>query len=308
MKTKNQTHHAMRHALYTGLLAAGMLASGGSQAANLAVDLSDTSVTSGFIGGVEFIYDKFKASGTGNLDPFIRIQEPGNEQGYNTNVRNIFDDKSPVNYTHSLTYDALGQNNGYITFILDIAEGGNNPESLLSLDGLKIFAGQGLANESGVGLDAYGNWVGAGTKLWDMDAGGDQYVKLDDKRGGHPGNGWTDMLLKVPVSVFTNAGVQATDNIILWSRFGLQYAAEGKNGDNGLGSANSFEEWAYTKTSAPLPDCNDPEYAAAHPLECGDIPVPEPGILALIGLGMLTMAASYRRRVTIYSAVRLGYV
>ncbi|MDD1623059.1 MAG: PEP-CTERM sorting domain-containing protein, partial [Methylococcaceae bacterium] len=45
------------------------------------------------------------------------------------------------------------------------------------------------------------------------------------------------------------------------------------------------------------------DFCTIHPTDpsCGDIPppLPEPSILALIGLGMMSMAASYRRRVTI---------
>lgn len=45
------------------------------------------------------------------------------------------------------------------------------------------------------------------------------------------------------------------------------------------------------------------DFCATHPTDpsCGDVPppLPEPSILALIGLGMMSMAASYRRRVTI---------
>lgn len=241
-----------------------------TSAAVLAVDLSSTATNSGTItsGGntLTFAFDQTQPSGTGVLNSFLRVQKNRNEQGYNTNANKVFDNKGG-NFTRDVQFGELQSTDGFYQFVLDIGEPGNNG-SLLSLDGLKLFSST-TGGQSSQSVDPNGNANGiSGTLLWDMDATVDNYVLLDAKRNGKPGNGVSDMLLKVPETVF--AGQNANNYFILWSRFGLQ---------PGSGSAGTFEEWAFLTASISGPN-----------------EIPEPMSLLLIGTGLLGFAATRRRR------------
>src|SRR5438045_7961846 len=71
-------------------------------------------------------------TGTGNFQPFLRVQQHGNnttELGYNSN--NITADaKNPVNFTHDLPFSSLAEVtiNGttYYQFYLDMAQSGSH--------------------------------------------------------------------------------------------------------------------------------------------------------------------------------------
>src|SRR5262245_16269480 len=83
-------------------------------------------------------------TGTGFIDPFVRIQRSpsnpsGMEQGYNTDGIEEFDTKDAGghNWNHSLKLANLQEVNGYYQFTLDINE--TKPGTLLSLDELQIF-------------------------------------------------------------------------------------------------------------------------------------------------------------------------
>jgi len=251
-----------------------------TSAAILAVNLSSTATNSGTItsGGntLTFIFDQTQPSGTGVLNSFLRVQKNRNEQGYNTNANKVFDNKESGNFTRDVQFGELQSTDGFYQFVLDIGEPGNNG-SLLSLDGLKLFSST-TGGQSNVSVDSNGNANGiyadgiSGTLLWDMDATDDNYVLLDANRDGKPGNGVSDMLLKVPEAVF--AGQNANNYFVLWSRFGLQADAT-----SGSGSAGSFEEWAFLTASTSGPN-----------------EIPEPMSLLLIGTGLLGFAATRRRR------------
>ena len=285
MKINHQSGNALRHLLHTGLLTAASIAvTSNALAATLAVDLSNTAVSYGTISdgsnSVIFAFDKKQPTGTGVIDTFLSIQQDGNEQGYNTDKNKVFDNVDGV-HTKNLLFSQLVKIGGFYSFILDINESSSSSNPLLSLDGLKFFAGS--AGQNSETVDGSGNANGIiGSLLWDMDNLADNYVLLDYARVG-TGSGASDMLLRVPESVFS--GVSNTDNIILWSRFGLQDGAR-----SGSGSDAGFEEWAQVLVGSPS-TCTDPVYAANNKDECGGggtgNNIPEPSVLALLGIGLL---------------------
>lgn len=246
-------------------------------AAALPVDLtvSNSGTISDGTNSLTFIFDKTQPSGTGVLDPFLRVQRNGTEQGYNTTVANAgqlpFEEKFGI-WTHDLQFSSMQVINGTYNFVLDIGEPvsdntNKGQESLLSLDGLKLYV-TNTPGQNSSSVDGNGNANGIlGTLLWDMDAQTDNFVLLDANRDGNPGNGVSDMLMRVPTSVF--AGVSSTQYIILWSRFGLQDPS-----NSGAESFGTFEEWA---------QLNDPQS------------VPEPGTLPLLGVAA-ALGFAYRRR------------
>ena len=271
-----------------------------------------TSATNGSIttsqGTVTFTNQAFQPTGTGVFNPFLRLDVKGNladEQGYNTSAtisegptnnqttRKVLDNMSPVNWTHDVLISSLQltADGNFYQFKLDINEPGN-ANSLLSLDGLKLFA-TNVTSQSGEALDGNGDIKNSttgiqGTLLWDMDEGksapngaqtpGDRSVLLDAALDKGPGSGVSDMVMLVPKGIIDGSG---KTHLILWSRFGLEQAA-----NTGLTTADAgFEEWAFSaKSGTPV---NPPGGGAG---------VPIPGTAALALLGLALVGSNARRK------------
>lgn len=252
---------------------------------------------SGFINGAEFVWNSQQPAGTGVFNPFLRLQNTGNktpdEQGYNTNATQVLDNKSPVNWTHDVLISTLQKSTDglFYEFSLDINEPGNG-NSLLSLDGLRLFAtdtgGQSATKAvGGIGdleFSATGNGGALkGNLLYDMDAGADNSVLLDAARNP-PGSGVADMLFRVPIAVIDNrAAPQDNNKLILWSRFGLLAQAD-SNAVAGADADAGFEEWAFRAKVG----------TAVNPPGSG-VPAPSSGVLA--ALGLVALGSRLRRRV-----------
>src|SRR4051794_30738452 len=84
-------------------------------------------------------------TGTGVIQPFVRIQGNGTESGYNTDGTIQFDTKDTNNWTHSITFADVAvvtiNNVKYREFFLDINESGNTANQLLSMDKLQVYLG-----------------------------------------------------------------------------------------------------------------------------------------------------------------------
>src|SRR5207302_2347385 len=110
------------------------------------VDLAtgNTGTITGIPGGpARFDFMAQQPTGTGVIQPFLRVQNDPTEQGYNTSGGTPFDDKAGP-WTHNLTFADLtttavtinGQN--YFKLLLDINEPGGS-KSTLSLDQLQFY-------------------------------------------------------------------------------------------------------------------------------------------------------------------------
>ena len=195
--------------------------------------------SNGWVNDAYFAQFDAQPTGTGAIQSFVRIQGAAakgpTQQGYNTDARPLqFDENKSPNFTRSLkTSDLPSVNIGgrqYREFLLDINQKSSQP--LLSLDQLRVYVGS-VGNLQGYNT-ATGTLAGL-SPVYDLDANGDHWVKLNYRL--NPGSGGGDMLFYVPEAAFAGGG----DYVYLYSKFGEHYA----------GNAG-FQEWARGTGGAPV--------------------------------------------------------
>jgi hypothetical protein len=229
------------------------------------IDLTTTGA-SGTVNGAYFFQGSIQTTGTGVVQPFVRIQNNGTEQGYNTDGTPLPWDVKAGSFESTLPRTSLQVatygGNQYYQFALDINESQGRTNPLLSLDDLRIYTGN-IADPTGTppafmvnslprwSLDVFGN---NGTILTN------NMIKLD--AGLSNGSGSSDMFALIPVSAFSG---DSNTYLYLYSKFGVNNSSDG-----------GFEEW----------------WAITAPPE----QVPEPGSLLLLGSGLVTAGGFLRRK------------
>ncbi|HYH64487.1 MAG TPA: hypothetical protein VD866_07295 [Urbifossiella sp.] len=191
------------------------------------LDLS-TRGTGGDINGARFEQHDARPTGTGHIQSFVRVQALGNrtvEAGVNTDARPLtFDENKSPQFTRSMRVADLPLVNVGGTFyrevLLDINQKAS--ASQLSLDELKVFVG-GAGN---LNYNATTGTLGGADPVYDLDAGGDNRVRLDARLNTGSGSG--DMRFYVPNDILGGG-----EYFYLYSKFGQTIAANG-----------GFEEWA----------------------------------------------------------------
>ena len=216
-------------------IAVGLAALAGvaSPASATIVDLT-TIGSSGTVNGALFEQSEVRAAGTGIIQSFVRMQRTGTQQGYNTSGRPVaFDENTSPNFTRNLTFGDIPTRViggvAYKEFLLDINQ--TNATPLLSLDKVQIYS-------SLVGSQTTSNVSSLGALVYDLDAGGDSWVKLDYSL--EYGSGASDMRMFVPVSAF--GAITGNTFIYLYSFFGTNFATN-----------DGFEEWAIQSPDAIVP-------------------------------------------------------
>lgn len=238
----------------------------------LATDLTTAGATGTAGTGVLVEQVSPQPTGTGNIDPFLRIQRANSPcvAGFNTggDAGGTLDDLAGT-WTHALATSSLTTTNingtNYVQFLLDINQTGSDP--LLSLESFRLFSFGDGGLEGVDGLNALLGGAAGVTSLFNMDAGGDRRLLLN--YGLNTGSGSGDVLFSIDANYFLNAG----NFIYLFSRFG----ALGTVFENNDG----FEEWALVTNDCPLEGCTS---------------VPEPGSMGLLGAGLLGLGVFARRK------------
>jgi hypothetical protein len=170
-----------------------------------------------------------QSTGTGVIDPFVRIEANGTEQGYNTSAdKPLFTDTKTGIWTHDLKLSDLIPQGSYYQFNLDINQSGSNP--LLSLDDVEIY------QSSTPSLNTT-NLADLGTLVYRLNLNGDAVIL---NYSLNPGSGAGDMTLLVPASLFN---LSDGDYLYLYSHFGNIYA-----------SNDGFEEWYEVQGVTEVPE------------------------------------------------------
>ena len=181
----------------------------------------------GTFNGAIFEQANPQPTGPGVIHDFLRIQAHGAsdtvEQGYNTDARSVqLDEKTDLTFTHAIQLSDLPTvTAGGVTYravLLGINQKNSSP--LLSLDELRLY----VANSPNLtGYDPATQQLAGQTAVYDM--GANNWVELNASLSH--GNGSGDMLLFVPDSVFTSSTSNPNPYVYLYSKFGVNFAANG---------------------------------------------------------------------------------
>lgn len=216
------------------VLLGGMLLTAPARAS--VIDLQ-TNNSGTFSNGARFDVMFQQPTGTGVINPFLRVQNTPVEQGYNTSGGTPFDDKAGP-WTHDIHFSDLQstavtlEGVSYFRIMLDVNEP-NGAKSLISLDQLRFYT-------SAIGSKTTTDISSLGTLRFDMDMGGENQVVIDAARNHGSGSG--DLNIYIPTSYF--AGTSAQDFVYMYVRFG----------DSDDASQGGFEEFALVKNITPVPE------------------------------------------------------
>lgn len=172
-------------------------------------------------------------------ETFLRLDGARTQEGYNTTARRSQFDEVRGNYSRALTLEQIPVVvvNGvrYREFLLSVNENRSSPR--LSLDEVQIF----VASRSNLtGYNERRGTLGGLRPVFDLDAGGDVSIIVDDRVNGR--GRASDMTLLIPDAAFANAN--AGSFIYLYSEMGSTFGARASGG---------YEEWSVRTVFAPPP-------------------------------------------------------
>ena len=270
---ENVSVHKLSYAL---VLSVGLLCS--TARADLIVDLTtagSSGSAAGVIGGAFLVLQVSpQSTGTGIIEPFLRIQANGNEGGYNTDAAVEYDAKSGP-WTHALQLSDVPIVNiggfAFREFLLDINQNRGGTNEFLSLNQIQLFQSPtDVGNNSETLIPATATappliaFAGA-TEVFRLNNPTDPNTEILLNFLLNPGSGAGDMFLYV----LNDAFVGGLPFVTMYAQFGTPPGPFDSN--------DGFEEWAVLRRNTP-----------------GD--VPEPTSIVLFGSVTLFAALKFRKR------------
>lgn len=208
----------------------------------------------GTLNGAIFTTSSTQSTGSGVIDPFVRIQDNGSViEGYNATVRPVMPQvNTSLTFTHDIQVGSVGSvvigGTTYLEFLLDINQTNANPQ--ISLDKVQIFTRPTALSAAALLTDLTG--ASGIVNRFNLDAGasGDAEVLLNYSLNSGSGSG--DMFMYVPRNLF---GL-STDYLYLYSMFGSSTTTvpPGPWGNN-----DGYEEWATRTPTGPGPGPSVPD-------------------------------------------------
>ena len=178
-----------------------------------------TAAATGALNGAVFGQFDGRTVARGELDTFVKLDGGGRTtQGYNSDGRRVqFDEVSGRTHNHAVKVADLPAVtvNGvtYRQLVLDVKQPGHSPT--VSLDELRLYVSDTPALK---GYQKHTGKLGGQAPVYDLDAGGDNWVKLDARLNGHNRRG--DMTLLVPEAVLGGGAY-----LSVYSKFGVNSSA-----------------------------------------------------------------------------------
>jgi hypothetical protein len=253
--------------------------------ADFVIDLTKNNTKSGTDGTALYQRTDLQPTGTGVIDPFVRIQMTGTEKGYNTDGPAQFNTKDAggTNWDHSVLVSSLQavtiNGTQYYQFLLDVNEQGNPSGQLISMNSLQVVLGN---SGSLTGWNTTSGGFGSNSvPIYSLDggAGGNGTVNLNYKFASGSGSG--DLFVYIPKALFDPYAGSQFQYLYLYSAFGNPYASDA-----------GFEEWATFQSLGGSPPPPPP------PPPPGAVPAPPSVVLAGLALGGMAFRRVFRRKPT----------
>lgn len=273
--------------LMASAVAALALTAGGAAQATT-INLTSKGATD-TIGGATYTQVDAQPTGSGIIDSFVRIRDnQPTVQGYNTTVSGTYQNDGTNTFNHQITVGEVGflEINGQtvMRFLLDINQTASDPFLLLSEVQIFLTSSPNQSNEDPLNLFELAHLANS-FLVYQMDAGQtDNGALLNYKLNMGSGSG--DMILDIPVSMFTSA----------WASLGLTTDAQKNSAFIYLyskfeGNNDGYEEWTHYQGN-PF---GQPPCVPTPEIPCTPNFIPEPNSLLLFGLGLLGSAIVVRR-------------